>query len=88
MFNSFKDETGSFRLSLCDDVNGILSLYEVFYLGLEDEDIVDEAKDFALKHLKQLDENINQIILAKEVARSLELPLHWRMPRLESSLLS
>nr|QWD59172.1 terpene synthase 3 [Aconitum carmichaelii] len=84
VFNNFKDETGNFRLGLCDDVKGILSLYEASYLGLEDEDILDEAKDFALKHLIQLDENINPIILAKEVARSLELPLHWRMPRSES----
>ncbi|KAF5198262.1 Alpha-terpineol synthase protein, partial [Thalictrum thalictroides] len=36
VFNGFKDETaGNLRLELCEDVKGMLSLYEASYLGLK-----------------------------------------------------
>ncbi|KAL6326921.1 hypothetical protein AAG906_012528 [Vitis piasezkii] len=57
-FSRFKDETGSFKACLCEDMKGI-------HLG------------------KGLEQNIYQN-LAIEVNHALELPLHWRMPRLEA----
>ncbi|KAF9589655.1 hypothetical protein IFM89_026789, partial [Coptis chinensis] len=44
------------------------------------EKILYEAKEFTAKHLKLLNGNIDRS-LAEEVTHSLELPLHWRMPR-------
>ncbi|KAF9588259.1 hypothetical protein IFM89_008676 [Coptis chinensis] len=82
-FNDFKDKTGSFNLCLCQDVKGMLTLYEASHLCLEGEKILYEAKEFTAKHLKLLNGNIDRS-LAEEVTHSLELPLHWRMPRLES----
>ncbi|KAF9588260.1 hypothetical protein IFM89_008677 [Coptis chinensis] len=83
VFNDFKDENGCLRQSVCQDVKGMLSLYEASHLCFEDENTLHEAKDFTLKHLKLLNENIHPS-LAEEVTHALELPLHWRMPRLEA----
>ena len=45
---------------------------------------MEQARDFAHRHLgKGLAQNIDQN-LAIEVNHALELPLHWRMPRLEA----
>ncbi|KAI3461124.1 hypothetical protein Pfo_017787 [Paulownia fortunei] len=84
VFRNFMDETGNFKTTLCNDINGLLSLYEASYLSMEGESIMDAAQVFATHHLKQkLEQNINQN-LAEEIAHALELPLHCRMLRLES----
>ncbi|KAF9608040.1 hypothetical protein IFM89_005190 [Coptis chinensis] len=81
---SYKDdEIGSLKMCLSEDVKGMLSLYEASYFGLEGEDFMDEAKAFTTRHLRDIKGNINPT-LAKKVAHSLELPLHWRISRLET----
>ncbi|KAF8409456.1 hypothetical protein HHK36_005532 [Tetracentron sinense] len=83
VFCSCKDKMGNFKASLCEDTKGMLSWYEASYLSLQDEVILDEARDFTSRHLKDIKENID-LNLAKQVSRALELPLHWRMLRLEA----
>ncbi|KAK2989236.1 hypothetical protein RJ640_029534, partial [Escallonia rubra] len=80
VFRRFIDESGKFKACLCEDTRGILYLYEATYLSIPGESILDEARDFTTKHLKESlnDENIDQN-LAMLVRHSLELPLHWRM---------
>ncbi|KAF5186172.1 Alpha-terpineol synthase protein [Thalictrum thalictroides] len=84
VFDKFKDENGSLKTCLTDDVKGILSLYEASYLGLEDEDFMDEAKTFTTKHLKDYLKGHTSPLLAEKVEHALELPLHWRTTRLEA----
>ncbi|KAF3432410.1 hypothetical protein FNV43_RR27150 [Rhamnella rubrinervis] len=86
VFNGFKDEAGKFKASLSEDIEGILSLYEASYHSIEDESVLDEARDFTIKNLKEYiqqqhkkDEN-----LAIFARHALELPLHWRTERLET----
>ncbi|KAL7126907.1 hypothetical protein ABFS83_14G218100 [Erythranthe nasuta] len=86
VFRYFMDEEGNFKASLCDDVKGLLSLYEALYLSMEEESIImDAARIFSEHRLKQklndreIDENI-----ADEIDHALELPFHWRMQRLET----
>ncbi|KAL5731036.1 hypothetical protein ACHQM5_003799 [Ranunculus cassubicifolius] len=69
--------------SLQCDVKGLLDLYEASHLCLEGENILHEAKEFTVKHLKLRRGNIDPD-LAEEVNRALDLPLHWRMSRLEA----
>ncbi|KAF8409089.1 hypothetical protein HHK36_005162 [Tetracentron sinense] len=83
VFSSFKDKMGNFKASLCEDTKGMLSLYEASYLSLQGEVILDEARDFTSRHLEDIKENID-LNLAKQVSHALELPLHWRMLRLEA----
>ncbi|KAI7992757.1 hypothetical protein LOK49_LG12G02331 [Camellia lanceoleosa] len=51
---------------------------------MEDESILEEARDFTTKHLKEwlkkesIDPNLGML-----VSHALELPLHWAMPRMK-----
>ncbi|KAJ0961241.1 hypothetical protein J5N97_000787 [Dioscorea zingiberensis] len=84
IFYGFKDEDGNFNMSLCNDIRGMLSLYEASYLAIEGEDTLEEARVFTTKHLKAIDNNDIDPILKEHVKYALELPLHWRMPRLHN----
>ncbi|XP_034703599.1 (-)-alpha-terpineol synthase-like [Vitis riparia] len=84
VFSSFKDEIGDFKACFSEDIQGILCLYEASYLSIEGESILEEARDFTKKHLEGcLRQNIDEN-LAILVSHALELPLHWRMLRLEA----
>ena len=65
------------------DIVGLLSLYEASFLGVEGEDDLEEARRFTTIHLKSLVGNL-KYDLVDQVPQSLEVPLHWRMPRLET----
>lgn len=77
------DESGNILKTLGNDVQGMLSLYEACNLAIEEEDILHEAKTFAMGHLKNLDRDINKD-LQGEVNHELELSLHRRTPLLEA----
>ncbi|KAJ4977940.1 hypothetical protein NE237_008720 [Protea cynaroides] len=83
IFNHLKDGEGNFKTSYFKDKKGILSLYEASHLAVEGENILEEAKHFTRTVLKEINGNMESI-LAKQVNHSLELPRHWRMPRLEA----
>ena len=68
---------------ISQDIAGLLSLYEASHLGVEGEDDLEEARRFSTMHLKGLVGNLEGD-LADQVQQSLEVPLHWRMPRLEA----
>ena len=82
MFDSFRDERG-FTNCLCHDAEGLLSLYEAAHLGVYGEKTLEEAKEFSIRHLKCLEEEVD-LNLVEQIKHSLEIPLHWRMPRLEA----
>ncbi|CAL5435373.1 unnamed protein product [Camellia sinensis] len=85
VFKKFMDEMGNLRSYLCEDTKGLLYLYEASYLSIDGESLLDEARDFTTRNLKEnlkkrdIDQN-----LAMLVRHSLELPLHWRVLRLEA----
>ncbi|XVE92870.1 hypothetical protein REPUB_Repub01dG0140700 [Reevesia pubescens] len=83
VFSSFKDQNGSFKASLSEDVKGMLSLYEASYFAFEGENLLDEAEEFTRMQLKDPKANISKS-LAEQVNHALELPLHRRMQRLEA----
>lgn len=79
------DESGKFKDCLVEDTKGMLSLYEASYLSTSGESILDEAREFATKHLQ---EQITMMMIDSElsdvVSHALELPVHWRITRLEA----
>ncbi|GMP98061.1 hypothetical protein CsSME_00046089 [Camellia sinensis var. sinensis] len=85
VFKKFTNETGNLRSCLCEDTKGLLYLYEASYHSIDGESLLDEARDFTTRNLKEnlkkkdIDQN-----LAMLVRHSLELPLHWRVRRLEA----
>ncbi|CAK9149259.1 unnamed protein product [Ilex paraguariensis] len=83
VFERFIDETNNFKPSLCENVEGLLSLYEASFLGLEGENIIDLAKAFTTRHLKDIIGDISPS-LARKVGHALDMPVHWRLTRLEA----
>lgn len=70
--------------NLSKDTKGMLALYEASYLLTENESSLESAREFASENLQK----IGKILLDKELAlmvqHALELPLHWRSPRVEA----
>ncbi|KAL1537418.1 exo-alpha-bergamotene synthase-like [Salvia divinorum] len=84
VFCSLMDEEGNFKASLCEDVRGLVSLYDASYLSVEGESIMDLAKDFSVNHLTRRLDQITEPRLREQVRHALEVPLHWRLQRLEA----
>ncbi|XWS33213.1 hypothetical protein CRYUN_Cryun22dG0061500 [Craigia yunnanensis] len=84
VFTSFMDEVGNIKASLSQDCKGLLNLYEASYLLVEGETIQENARGLAATHLKECIKQNNDHYLSMLADHALELPLHWRMPRLES----
>ncbi|XVF58710.1 hypothetical protein PTKIN_Ptkin07bG0087900 [Pterospermum kingtungense] len=84
VFSSFTDEVGNIKASHSQDFKAILNLYEASYLLVEGEAILENAGDLAAKHLKECLKHNNDHYLSLLADHALELPLHWRMPRLEA----
>nr|ANB66347.1 terpene synthase 2 [Camellia sinensis] len=83
VFQKFKDHDGNFKQWLCEDVKGLLSLYEASHLAFDGENILDEAKVFTTKHLKGIKGNIDTTLM-QQIKHALEPPFHHRMLRLEA----
>lgn len=87
IFSNFRDEKGDFKSHLGDDCKGILALYEAAHLLGEGESyIFHETRHFSTEYLKNyvLKHNNDSEYLSTLVNHALELPLHWRMLRLEA----
>ncbi|KAI5397337.1 hypothetical protein KIW84_063231 [Lathyrus oleraceus] len=88
VFDSFQDELSGFKKDQILDVEGvegILSMYEASFHSFEDETILDEARDFTSKFLKDFLNQNGDSHLSLQISHALELPLHWRVPRWEAS---
>ncbi|XP_037494537.1 uncharacterized protein LOC105631124, partial [Jatropha curcas] len=85
VLDKFRDKNGKFLDSLARDVEGLLSLYDASHLGMHGEDVLEEAKNFTSHHLKSLLGKLeSNNILRQQVEQALDVPLHWRMRRIEN----
>lgn len=82
-FETFKDETGTFKAWIFEDLKGLLSLYEASFLGLKGESKIDEARAFTTSKLKGLKTSMSSS-MGEKVGHALEMPRHWRLPMLEA----
>ncbi|KAI9081204.1 hypothetical protein K1719_036826 [Acacia pycnantha] len=83
VFKGFLDNKGNFHSDLSVDIMGMLSLYEASFLSMEGEIIL--ARNFSSTYLKEFvhaNREDNEISLS--VNHALEIPLHWRIKRLEA----
>ncbi|GJV79544.1 R-linalool synthase QH1, chloroplastic-like protein [Tanacetum coccineum] len=86
IFDDIKDETGNFKACVHEDVVGMLNLYEASFLGVEDEKLLDDVREFTTKCLREkLEKNdtVNQS-MSMLISHALELPLLWRVQRFEA----
>ncbi|KAI7758232.1 hypothetical protein M8C21_018754 [Ambrosia artemisiifolia] len=83
-FNYYKDNTGSFKESLTNDVLGLLDLYEATYFRVQGEVILDDALVFTKTHLENIAKDPLRCnsILSKHIKDALERPIRKRLPRL------
>ncbi|XP_075488639.1 (-)-alpha-terpineol synthase-like isoform X2 [Primulina tabacum] len=84
IFNRFKNEKGEFESCHGEDTKGLLQLYEASHLLTEGEETLEAAREFATFFLhKNLEDQGNGIAenLSLLICHSLEMPLHWRVPR-------
>ena len=84
VFNRFRGQDARFLDGLSNDVNGLLSLYEASYLGMPGEDVLEVAKSFTTEALINSSNERMERFLANQVQQSLEIPLYWRVPRVEA----
>ncbi|TYJ16815.1 hypothetical protein E1A91_A09G008500v1 [Gossypium mustelinum] len=84
VFTSFMDKDGNIKASFTHDCKGLLNLYEASYHLVEGETMLENARELAAKLLKQCLKQNNDQYLSMLVEHALELPLHWRMLRLEA----
>ncbi|XP_076882026.1 R-linalool synthase QH1, chloroplastic-like [Bidens hawaiensis] len=86
IFEDVKDESGGIKDAVCEDVVGLLNLYEASFYAVDDENIMDETREFTSKSLKEKLEknNIDNESTRMLVSHALELPLYWRVLRFES----
>lgn len=85
IFKNFIGENGKFKESLCDDTQGMLTLYEAAYMRVEDEQVLNDALDFTKVHLdiKAKDPSCDSS-LRTQIEKALQQPLWKRLPRLEA----
>ncbi|KAI3523026.1 hypothetical protein L1887_01081 [Cichorium endivia] len=83
IFLNFKNKTQNLNPHFLEDMVRMLNLYEASYHSFEDESILDDVRDFTTQYLhenlEKIDGNISSL-----VSHALELPLHWRVPRVEA----
>ncbi|KAK4739822.1 hypothetical protein R3W88_003519 [Solanum pinnatisectum] len=89
IFDGFYDNTTGFgEIHHNEDTKGMLYLYEASFLAIEGEKELELARNLTEKHLREYlaDKNKNDMDqnLVELVHHALELPLHWRMLRLET----
>ncbi|XP_077214033.1 beta-cubebene synthase-like [Tasmannia lanceolata] len=85
VFLKFMDDEGNFNVILASNTLGMLNLYEAAHLSTQGEVILDDALAFTRKHLKSMIPLLSPT-LARHVEKSLDLPLHKCIPRLNARL--
>ncbi|KAF7822845.1 putative terpene synthase 2 [Senna tora] len=84
IFKQLRDEeNGEFKVSLIEDVVGMLSLYEAAHFGTHGEDILDQAIHFTAY---QLESRLSEMSpnLRQKVGHALNYPIRKGIPRLEA----
>ncbi|XP_071738887.1 R-linalool synthase QH1, chloroplastic-like [Rutidosis leptorrhynchoides] len=86
IFEDIMDEKGHLKANVGEDIVGTLNLYEASFYAVHGDNILDVAREFITKCLKERLEKKN--IVNKStfmlISHALELPLYWRIPRFES----
>ncbi|KAJ0663417.1 putative R-linalool synthase [Helianthus annuus] len=83
IFGNFKNKIENLNPCQYEDMVAILNLYEASYHSFEDESVLDEARDLTKKYLEENLDDVNGSI-APLVSHALEVPLQWRVPRVEA----
>ncbi|XP_019249349.1 PREDICTED: (-)-germacrene D synthase-like [Nicotiana attenuata] len=78
VFWKFTDDKGNYKKALVSDVQGLLSLYEATQFRVHNEEILDEAVNFTITHLKLLLPTLSNS-LAMKISNALKYPINYTM---------
>ena len=53
VFDKFKNKEWNFKLELGEHISGLMGLYEALEVSINEEDILNEAKDFSRHFLEE-----------------------------------
>ncbi|GLJ09968.1 hypothetical protein SUGI_0119290 [Cryptomeria japonica] len=84
---SFKGKDGKFLKSSTqskEEIQSIINLFRASLIAFPNEKVMDEAKSFSTKYLKQALQNIDDSNLSREIEFNLEYGWHTNVPRLEA----
>ncbi|KAD5508610.1 hypothetical protein E3N88_16313 [Mikania micrantha] len=84
IFKDNIDENGTVMGHLNENIMSMLNLYEATYHSLENENILDNARIFTEKFLKQSIEKTADKYIVSLINHALDFPLHWMLPRVET----
>lgn len=80
VFETFKEDEGTFKKELVSDVKGLLSLYEAAHLGVGGEKILEEALCFTSKYLKSMVPKLSGFLVT-HVIHALKMPIRRTLTR-------
>ncbi|MED6149341.1 hypothetical protein PIB30_061406, partial [Stylosanthes scabra] len=82
VFDFFLEETNNFKeYQSSIGIEGILSLYEASFHLVEEETILEDAKKYSSKILKEYVKKNDGSYISLLINHSLKYPLHWRVTR-------
>ncbi|KAJ7968403.1 Linalool synthase [Quillaja saponaria] len=82
VFNNLKDKKGKIRGTFCEDIKGLIGLYETSHLSIECEDNLDEVGELSRLHLNDwLSRHHDFHSRARVVESTLRHPFHKNLPR-------
>jgi hypothetical protein len=85
ILGAFCDSTGDLEAANPSlDSDGLVALYEASYLAFPGEAMLDRARAFAVKRLQELMPSMKPYQREKIRDVLLDLPPHWRAPRLQT----
>ncbi|ESW04998.1 hypothetical protein PHAVU_011G143100, partial [Phaseolus vulgaris] len=85
IFCKFQDQTGKFKESLANDIEGMLSLFEAAGLRCHGEDMLEEAHKFSFEQLMKFITTQLNCSHGVRVQHSLKQSLRRGLPRLEAT---
>ncbi|QCD84254.1 linalool synthase [Vigna unguiculata] len=85
IFDNFWDNNGKLKQTLCEDINGLIALFEASQLSIEGEDYLHEAEESSRQYLNMLLSRFHDHPQMKVVADSLRYPIRKSLPRFTST---
>ncbi|KAL2343917.1 hypothetical protein Fmac_005202 [Flemingia macrophylla] len=87
IFDKFWDKKGKLKQTFCEDVYGLIRLFEASQLSIEGEDYLHGAEESSRQHLNTWLSRFHDHPQAKVVADSLSYPIHKCLSRFTPTML-
>ncbi|XP_045826085.1 (3S,6E)-nerolidol synthase 1-like [Trifolium pratense] len=87
IFNKFCDNKGKLKDTYCEDIDGLIALFEASQLSIEGEDSLDNAGHFCRKYLNAWSSTFHDHPQVKDVAHTMMCPIHKTLSRFTPTII-